>query len=116
MIEQDNPKGAKKAIEETIKSNFAVKQIAQSLKKTQDIMASGKNINTVDKAIRDNLSQYFGMSDEQMNIAFRDKRYASASNIIRNSFSNSLKLINRILDSCLIKEASWVSSRKVWNL
>jgi hypothetical protein len=85
LVRRDKPEGAGKAIEDTRKSLVAVNQLGQALKTTEEISTSGKNINLVDKAIRDNFSQYFGMSDEEMQTAFRDKRYASASNVIRNS-------------------------------
>ncbi len=96
MIRKNNPNMAKKALEDVRKTLVSVDQLSQSFRATQKLADGDKNINFIDKTVRDAFSAYTGMNDNELETAFRDKRYASAANVIKNALFGASQSVHEM--------------------
>ncbi|QDF28963.1 hypothetical protein [Halarcobacter anaerophilus] len=64
-------------------------QLNDSINYTISAINEGRDINTVDKVQREYLNKYLGMTDNQLETAFRDSRFQSASNTLLKVMSGT---------------------------
>jgi len=76
------PKLSASMVEKISETNTFLGQTNDAFESTTKMIAEGEDVNLISKFLRDNLSKYFSMDEEDIEKSFRDSRFQGASNTL----------------------------------